>query len=101
MSKVAMVATFACKPGRNEEMDAALAAQVAAAGRLEGVEVYSYHRGEGDDYSYFALFTSADAIQSHAQSEALQASMSDFMELLAGPPRMSTCTPIAAVGLDL
>ena len=75
MSKVAMVATFNCKEGKNDEMDAALAAQVAVAAELDGVEVYSYHRGEGTDYSYFALFSSMEAIQSQGQSEALQAVM--------------------------
>lgn len=101
MSKVSMVATFSCKEGRNEEMDAALAAQVAVAAELEGVEVYSYHRGEGNSYSYFALFTSAEAIAAHAESEALQEAMGPFMELLASPPQMSTYSPVAATGLDV
>ncbi len=101
MSKVSMVATFTCKEGKNDEMDAALAAQVAVAAGLEGVEVYSYHRGEDDDYSYFALFSSMESIRSHAESEALQAVMPAFMELLASPPRMSMYSPVAAAGLNL
>ena len=89
MSKVSMVATFNCKEGKNDEMDAALAAQVAVAAELDGVEVYSYHRGEGTNYSYFALFSSMEAIQSQGQSEELQAS----------PPQMSMYSPVAASGL--
>lgn len=101
MSKVSMVATFTCKEGKNAEMDAALSAQVAIAAELDGVEVYSYHRGEGNQYSYFALFSSMAAIQSHGESEALQAVMSEFMELLDGQPQMSMYTPVAASGLNL
>lgn len=101
MSKVSMVATFTCKEGKNDEMDAALAAQVAAAAELEGVEVYSYHRGEGNNYSYFALFSSMESIQSQGESDALQAVMPAFMELLGSPPQMSMYSPVAAVGLDL
>lgn len=101
MSKVSMVATFTCKEGKNDEMDAALAAQVAVAAELEGVEVYSYHRGEGNNYSYFAMFTSAESIQSHAESEALAAVMAPFMELLESPPQMAMYSPVAASGLEL
>ena len=101
MSKVSMVATFNCKEGKNDEMDAALAAQVAVAAQLDGVEVYSYHRGEGTNYSYFALFSSMESLQSQGRSEALQAVMGTFMELLASPPQMAMYSPVAASGLDL
>ncbi len=101
MSKVAMVATFTCAEGKNEEMDAALAAQVAAAADLEGVEVYSYHRGEGSNYSFFALFTSMESVQAHGEADSLKEVMPEFMSLLAGPPQMSMYSPVAAAGLDL
>jgi len=100
MSKVSMAATFTCKEGMNDQMDAVLAQQVAAAGELDGVEVYSYHHGEGTQYSFFALFTSMDALQDHGQAESLKGVMPAFMELLDGPPNMSMYTPVAAVGLD-
>ena len=101
MSKVSMVATFACADGKGDEMDAVLAAQVAAAAELDGVEVYSYHRGEGNEYSFFALFTSMEAMQAHGEADSLKDVMPAFMSLLASPPQMSTYTPIAAAGLDL
>ncbi len=65
MGKVAMFATLSCVEGKGDEMDAVLASQVAAAADLDGVEVYSYHRGEDNEYSFFALFTSQDALQAH------------------------------------
>ncbi|NND74272.1 MAG: hypothetical protein HKN44_04630 [Ilumatobacter sp.] len=101
MSKVAMVATFSCAEGKGDEMDAVLTRQVEAASALDGVEVYSYHRGEGDSYSFFALFTSMDAVQSHGQADSLRDVMPDFMALLAGPPNMAMYSPVAATGLDV
>ncbi len=101
MSKVVMVATFTCAEGKTSEMDAVLADQVAAASQLDGVEVYSYHRGEDHNYSFFAVFTSAESISAHAQAEPLMKQMQKFMALLDGPPQMSTYTPVAASGLDL
>jgi quinol monooxygenase YgiN len=96
-----MVATFSCQDGKADEMDEALAAQVKAASELDGVEVYSYHRGENNEYSFFALFTSAEALEDHGQADSLMEVMPAFMALLAGPPQMSTYTPVAASGLEL
>ena len=101
MSKVSMVATFSCADGKADEMDAVLEAQVAAASELDGVEVYSYHRGEGETYSFFALFSSMEAMQAHGEADSLKDVMPQFMSLLAGPPQMSMYTPVAASGLDL
>ena len=96
-----MVATFTCADGRADEMDAVLTAQVAAAADLEGVEVYSYHRGEENRYSFFALFTSMEALQAHGEADSLKEVMPAFMELLGDPPQMSVYTPVAATGLDI
>lgn len=101
MSKMSMVATFSCADGKADEMDAVLARQVEAAAELDGVEVYSYHRGDDNQYSFFALFSSMESMQHHGEAESLKEVMPDFMSLLAGPPNMSTYTPIAAAGLDI
>jgi quinol monooxygenase YgiN len=101
MSKVSMVATFSCADGKADEMDAVLTAQVVAAAELDGVELYSYHRGEGNAYSFFALFSSMEAMQGHGEAESLKDVMPAFMDLLAAPPQMSVYTPVAAAGLDL
>jgi quinol monooxygenase YgiN len=45
--------------------------------------------------------TDKESMQHHGQSEAMQATMSSFMPLVAAPPQMSVTTPIAALGLDL
>jgi len=101
MTKVSMMGTITCQDGKADEMEAVLKAMVEAAREEPGVEIYSYHRGEGDNFSFFALMANEEAMQAHGQSEAMQAAMQSFMPLMAGPPQMSPATPIAAVGFDV
>lgn len=101
MSKTTMIGTFSCKDGAAEEMEAVLADMVEAAVSEPGVEIYSYHRGKGNDFWFFALMADAESMQKHGKSEAMQAAMSAFGPLVASPPQMSMTTPVAAIGLDL
>jgi quinol monooxygenase YgiN len=101
MSKVSVMGTFTCQDGKAKEMEAVLATMVEAASSEPGVEIYSYHRGEDNNFWFFALMTDKESMQHHGQSEAMQATMSSFMPLVAAPPQMSVTTPIAALGLDL
>lgn len=101
MSKVSMMGTITCQDGKADEMQAVLAEMVEAAKGEPGVEIYSYHRGDGNSFSFFALMADAEAMQGHGQSEAMQAAMQKFMPLMAEPPQMSPATPIAAFGFDI
>ncbi len=103
MSKFSMVGIFNCLEGKNDEMDAALEAQVAAVADDPGVEVYSYHRGEGTSYGYFAVFASMEAMQQASQGEAMQAAMATFGELLVDgqPSSMFMGSPLSTKGLDV
>lgn len=101
MSKVSVMGTFRCQDGRAEEMEKVLAGMVEAAASEPGVEIYSYHRGEGNDFWFFALMADGESMQGHGQSEAMQAAMTAFGPLVAGPPQMTFTTPVAALGLDL
>src|SRR6266699_4415661 len=101
MSKVSMIGSFTCQDGKAEEMEAVLAAMVKAASGEPGVEIYSYHRGADNVFGFFALMADEASMRSHGQSEAMQAAMSAFGPLVAGPPQMTVTTPVAALGLDL
>jgi quinol monooxygenase YgiN len=101
MTKVTMMGSFTCQDGKAEEMEAVLAEMVDAASSEPGVEIYSYHRGEENTYWFFALMTDEKSMRSHGQSDAMQAAMSAFGPLVAGPPQMTVTTPVAALGLDL
>lgn len=101
MPKMSVVGSLECQPGKGEEMERVLADMVEAARGEPGVEIYSYHRGEGDTFWFFALMADAESMQSHGQTEAMKAVMERFMGVAAGPPRMSMTRPIAAIGLEL
>jgi quinol monooxygenase YgiN len=101
MSKVSMIGTITCQDGKADEMEAVLATMVEAASDEPGVEIYSYHRGEGDTFWFFALMADEESMQKHGQSEAMQAAMQAFGPLMAEPPQMSPATPIAAIGFDV
>jgi quinol monooxygenase YgiN len=104
MSKISVVGTFTCQDGKAEEMEAVLTSIVEAAREESGVEIYSYHRGQGDDgnkFWFFALMASEESMQHHGQGAAMQAAMQAFGPLMAEPPQMSVTRPVAALGLDL
>ena len=101
MSKVAMIGTLTCQDGKAEEMEAVLTTMVEAAKGEPGVEIYSYHRGEGNAFWFFALMADQEAMQNHGQTAEMQEAMQAFGPLMAEPPQMSVTTPIAAIGLDL
>jgi quinol monooxygenase YgiN len=101
MSKVSMIGTITCQDGKADEMAGVLATMVEAADGEPGVEIYSYHRGEGNTFWFFALMADEESMQNHGQSEAMQAAMQAFGPLMAEPPQMSPATPIAAIGFDV
>ncbi len=101
MSKLSMMGTITCQDGKADEMAAVLADMVQAAKEEPGIEIYSYHRGEGNSFSFFALMSSPEAMQGHGQSEAMQEAMQAFMPLMAEPPQMAPATPIAAIGFEI
>lgn len=101
MSKVTMTGSFECQAGKTEEMVSVLKNMVKAAAAEPGCEIYSYHRGEGNTFWFFALMTDEAAMQQHGQSDAMKQAMASFMPLVAGPPSMSSSQPIAALGLPI
>ncbi len=101
MSKATVLGTFTCQDGKAEEMEAVLTKMVEAAKDEPGVEIYSYHRGEENTFWFFALMADEESMQNHGQSEAMQAAMSAFGPLLAGPPQMTVTTPVSALCLVL
>lgn len=101
MSKVTMIGKISCADGKSDELEAAFAAMTAASHEENGVEIYSYHRGEGGQYWFFALMSDMDAVQNHGQTAAMTAAMSGMESLLTGPPEVSMATPLPANGINV
>ena len=62
MSKVSMIGSITCQDGKADEMEAVLASMVEAARDEPGCEIYSYARGEGNQFWFFALMTDQDGV---------------------------------------
>ena len=61
MSKVSVIGTITCRDGKAGEMEKVLTAMVEAARGETGVEIYSYHRGEGNTFWFFALMADEES----------------------------------------
>lgn len=99
--KTTMVGTLRAQAGKGDEMEAVLARMIEAAGDEPGVEIYTYLRGEGDDFWFFALMSDEASIQGHGRTEAMQAVMADVAPLMAEPPQMQMTRPVGAIGFEL
>lgn len=100
MAKVTMMGTITCRDGKADEMEAVLTEMVEAAREEPGIEIYSYHRGEGNEFAFFALMADEESMQNHGRSAAMGAVMEKFQPLMEEPPRMAPWRPIAAIGFD-
>lgn len=96
-----MIGTMTCQDGKADEMAAVLVDMTKAAREEPGVEIYSYHRGDGNTFGFFALMADAAAAEAHGQTEAMQAAMQRIGPLMAAPPQMTMSTPVAAIGFDI
>ncbi len=103
MSKISIIAKLTAVEGKEDELEAALHAVVAAASEEDGLEVYSAH-GVPDQrgvYYFFELYRDEDAFGVHGKGERMRAAMGGFAGLLAGRPEVTMMSPIAAKGLDI
>ena len=84
-----------------DELEEVFVQMVEAARGEPGVEVYSYHRGDGNTFWFFAVMADEAAMQEHGKSPAMQQAVQAAMPLMAGPPDISMATPVAGIGFDL
>ena len=98
MPKVSMMGTMTCQDGKRDEMEAVLREMVDAARLEPGIEIYSYHRGAGNTFSFFALMSDEEAMQNHGQTDAMQAAMAAFGLLMAYDDLAQTITISDALG---
>ncbi|HEX9695096.1 MAG TPA: putative quinol monooxygenase [Actinomycetota bacterium] len=101
MSKVSMIGKITVLPGKADEAEKVLAQMVDAVRGEPGVEVYSYHRGDGDTFWFFSVMADEAAVASHRQTPAMMDAMAAFMPLAAGRPDIAMAKPVAALGHDV
>lgn len=101
MTKISLIAKLPCAEGKNEEFEAALADLIEASNTEAGLEVYSAHKGEGNDYWFFEVYANQEALDVHGKGDAMKQAMRAMGALMAGAPEVTRMTPIVAKGLDL
>lgn len=103
MSKVVLIAKITCAEGKNAELEAGLAALIAAADEESGLEVYSAHRDNADEntYYFFEMYTDQASLDVHGKGEQMKVAMGALGACLGGAPEISMLTPVAAKGLDI
>lgn len=103
MSKIAVFATIKAKPGKGDEVAAALATMFPVVESEEGTEVYVLHRVEGDPDTilFYELYADAESLGAHGSSDAMKAVGAGLRDLAAGRPEVVIATPVQAKGLSL
>ena len=101
MSKVSVFTKFSCVAGKEKELEQALAELVDVVEGSNGVEVYSYHRGDDGSYWFFALMSNREAAEKHGENPKIREIMPKLMKYLAGPPAPDMATPLKAIGLSI
>jgi quinol monooxygenase YgiN len=99
--KVVMVGTFSCRDGEAAAMEGVLTEMVEAAKVEPGVEVYSYHRGEGNRFWFMAMMSDDEATDQHGKTAGMRKAIQAFMPLVDEPPQITRLRPIAGIGIGL
>ena len=101
MSKISLIAKLPCAEGQNEGFEAALADMIAASNEEAGLEIYSAHRGDDNNYWFFELYTDEEAMAVHGKGDGMKTAMRAIGAFMAGPPEVHKMTPVVAKGMDI
>ena len=103
MSKITLIAKLTAVEGKADELETVLQGVCDAAAEEDGLEIYSAHRANDQEntYYFFELYEDGDALAVHGKGDGMKAAMGKFAGLLAGAPEITMMTPLAAKGLDI
>ena len=101
MSKISLIAKLPCAEGQNEGFEAALADMIAASNEEAGLEIYSAHKGDDNNYWFFELYTDQAAVEAHGKGDGMKAAMRAIGAFMAGAPEVHKLEPVVAKGMDI
>ena len=101
MAKISLIAKLPCAEGKNAEFEAALADMIAASNEEAGLEIYSAHRADDNNYFFFELYTDQTALEVHGKGDGMKQAMRAIGAFMAGKPEVYKMTPVVAKGLSL
>ena len=94
---VGIYITFWAKPGKIDDLVAALQAMAPTAAEESGTLVYGFHRvtGELEGVSAYEIYTDAKAQQVHLGSVAVERLMAALPDILGAAPERFDLVPLA------
>jgi len=103
MSKISLLAKLSIAEGKGPELEAAAGPLIQAANEEAGLEIYSLHKANDvdDTYYFFELYSDAAALEVHGKGDEMRAAMKALGGCLDGRPEITLMTPVAAKGMDL
>ena len=101
MAKVTLIAKLTTDPQKADDVDAALAAVCEASNEEAGLEIYSAHKGDDNNYWFFELYTDQAAVDVHGKGDGMKAAMRAIGAFMAGAPEVHKLEPVVAKGMDI
>jgi quinol monooxygenase YgiN len=101
MSKVAVIAKIPAKPGKRDELVAALQAALDNAEGEADTLKYILHEDASDPdvVWFYELYTNQEALVAHGTSDAFKAIGASLRDLAAGRPELTMLKPVGGKGL--
>ena len=93
---VVVTAVFYPKPGRKQELAAAMQRGIAAVHGEQGCELYSIHDAEDGTITMIEKWTSVEELEAHGDSDQVKILREDVADLVEKPGLVTRMTPIPA-----
>ena len=93
---VVVTAVFLPKPGKQQELAEAMRRGIAAVHTEDGCELYAIHDAEDGTITMIEKWTSAEAPDTHGDSDEVKILREDVADLLEKPATVTRMTPIPA-----
>jgi quinol monooxygenase YgiN len=99
--KVAVLARIPAKPGKRDELVAALQAAIDNANTEAGTLLYILHTDpeDADAVLFYELYADQDALTAHGSSDRFKEIGASLRDLAAGRPELTMLTPVIGKGL--
>lgn len=93
---VVVTAVFHPKPGKQQELAEAMRRGIAAVHTEDGCELYAIHDAEDGTITMVEKWSSAEALDTHGDSDEVKILREDVADLLEKPATVTRMTPIPA-----
>ncbi|ASK66351.1 antibiotic biosynthesis monooxygenase [Brachybacterium avium] len=93
---VVVTAVFHPRPGKKQELAAAMHRGITAVHTEQGCELYAIHDAEDGTITMIEKWSSAEALDTHGDSDEVAVLREDIAALIEKPATVTRMTPIPA-----